>query len=118
MEPDSKLPAYPSLPSKTPDPNSNQQIVNAMPIELNLNPGLIIADRPSMLCKSCHNYFEYHDRRKGIPCGILSVIIIMSLFLFFFLLLFLCYCEEYDICPKCGRFTGNGNSNKQGICLC
>lgn len=69
-------------------------------------------------CKNCHKQFSKHLPRNGVSTVWLIIILLASIPIIFCLLLFLCVCETHQVCPKCGNFSGNPESNKNGICLC
>ena len=90
-------------------------------------PGLVVPPPPRpifdigveqlKLCR-CGRYFTSYAKRKGIHILLLLLIIWLSCFMFLFLLLLLWKCEEYNVCPHCGKSSGRPESNFSHVCLC
>lgn len=79
---------------------------------------IISREQPRMQCQNCKTHFVHHTQRYGISWLSLISIIVVSCFLPIMLFLFFCLCRKYPVCPNCGQFTGNPESNEIGICLC
>ena len=79
--------------------------------------GMISHTETRKVCQTCKREFSDHVKRYGISTCLLILIILLC-FVPLFLLLFICLCEEYKVCPHCGKFSQHEDSNGKGICLC
>ncbi len=69
------------------------------------------------VCGSCKESFDEHKKKYGIKTIICCIILLTSIFVLP-LLLMICFCNKHQVCPKCEKWTGYGESNEVGICLC
>ncbi len=72
---------------------------------------------PHFVCKNCKEEYRMHTVRSGIPIFWLVLILLVSIFIIVFIVFFICFCDSYEVCPKCGHFSGNLGSKNKGVCV-
>ena len=92
------------------------------PVAMPGAPGGMIVDvhaqkKEERVCQSCKETFDHHKKKYGIKTIICCIILLTSIFVLP-LLLMICFCNKHQVCPKCEKWTGYGESNEVGICLC